>query len=72
MISPGQSAFAHPTSLSETLTDHNHIIECQTCGVVLAHISAAEAQRVAANPYAFIFFCDECKEHEPENSLSEY
>lgn len=35
-------------------------LDCQTCGCVLRHLSPAEAQRVAANPYNFIVYCPPC------------
>jgi hypothetical protein len=35
-------------------------IDCQDCGRILRHLSPAEAQKVAANPYNFVFWCDDC------------
>lgn len=37
------------------------VLECQDCGKVLRHLSPAEAQKVAANPYNFIAYCSRCK-----------
>lgn len=34
--------------------------ECQDCGAVLRELSLAEQQKVADNPYNFIFYCNTC------------
>jgi hypothetical protein len=37
------------------------IIECDRCGEKLYELSAAQAQRVAHNPYNFIMYCKWCQ-----------
>jgi hypothetical protein len=32
-------------------------LDCQACGNVVRVLTAAEAQRVAANPYDFVVYC---------------
>lgn len=36
------------------------VLECQDCGKVLRELGAAEAQKVADNPYNFMAFCRSC------------
>lgn len=36
------------------------VLECQDCGRVIRHLSVVEAQRIAVNPYNFVFWCDDC------------
>jgi hypothetical protein len=43
------------------MPDHRHVLECQTCGVVLQELSLEQAQKVAQNPYNYIGFCAACK-----------
>lgn len=35
-------------------------LDCQSCGEILRKLTAAEAQRVAENPYNYIVFCTPC------------
>jgi uncharacterized CHY-type Zn-finger protein len=44
-------------------------LDCQTCGVVLKKLSAAEAQQVALNPYNYVVFCGQCKKYEERRYL---
>lgn len=35
-------------------------LECQDCGAILRELTAAEQQKIARDPYNFIFYCREC------------
>ena len=35
-------------------------LECQDCGRELKELSDAEAQKVAANPYNYVVYCNTC------------
>lgn len=37
------------------------VLECQDCGAVLLRLSHAEAQKVADNPYNYVFYCKQCQ-----------
>jgi hypothetical protein len=36
-------------------------LDCQECGEILKHLTPAEAQQVADNPYNFIVYCKPCQ-----------
>ncbi len=43
------------------MNEPGSVLECQACGYPLRNLSPSEEQRVADNPYNFVFFCSECK-----------
>lgn len=39
--------------------EYTHL-ECQDCGAILKELSPTEQQKVARDPYNFIFYCRTC------------
>jgi hypothetical protein len=42
------------------MMDAHPVLECQQCGRVLRHLTYAEAQKIADNPYDYVFICGDC------------
>lgn len=40
---------------------------CQDCGEVIRELTPAEAQKVAADPYAFWVFCGRCGKYREDD-----
>lgn len=41
------------------MSDHP-VIECQDCGYILRHLTAAEEAQVAQMPQNFVWYCNPC------------
>lgn len=47
------------------MTDERSTLDCQDCGKVILILSAAQAQKVAANPYNYVLQCRTCQAADP-------